>query len=133
MVQITGYPVRAGGEFASEKLIFFFHLFDFFFNCIPVAVFLCSEFHHPGNPCFALFWELLRQKVGCAVLAPRTPEQDDPTRLHTFGLNLWAFGCQAGRIDTPLRCKCVRCTARGDLVLGWGLEGGNVIYSNGSG
>lgn len=69
-------------------------------------------------------------EVGCAVLAPWTPEQDAPAGLHVFGPNLLSFGCQAGRTDAPLCCKRL---AQGDLVLGWGLEGGNVIYSNGSG
>lgn len=41
--------------------------------------------------------------MGCAALAPWTPEQDAPARLHNSGLNLWAFGCQAGRSDAPLR------------------------------
>lgn len=31
------------------------------------------------------------------------------------------------------RVCAVQRLAQGDLVLGWGLEGGNVIYSNGSG
>lgn len=50
-----------------------------------------------------------------------------------FSLSLWAFGCWAGRSDAPMRCKDVQCLAQGDSVLGQGLEGGNVIYSNGSG
>lgn len=59
--KIPGTQVGAGGEFASEDVLFsFFHFLIFlnfflFLPCIPFAVFLYSEFHPPGNTCFALF------------------------------------------------------------------------------
>lgn len=60
-------------------------------------------------------------EVGCAVLAPWTPEQDAPAGLHVFGPNLLSFGCQAGRTDAPLCCKGVCCTAPSTGGLGAGL------------
>lgn len=75
-------------------------------------------------------------KVRCTKLAPWSPEKEAPARLHTFGLSLWAFG-GAVQGEVMLLCAARMCPiqhlAQGDSVRGQGLEGGNVIYSNGSG
>lgn len=102
-------------------------IFFFFLLCIPVAVSLCSEFLLVT--CFAL--GVAVGKVGCTKLAPRPSEQDAHSKFHTFG----HLGAVQGQVMLPCAARMcpVQCLAQGDSVLGQALEGGNVIYSNGSG
>lgn len=124
--KIPGTQVGAGGDFASEDVLFsFFHflifLNFFFYSCLAFAL----QFSYTVSFTLLVTRALLCfgvavGEVGCAALAPQTPEQDALAGLHAFGLNLWAFGCWARRSDAPLHCKDVRCTAPSTGGLGAG-------------